>query len=361
VHVSRLVLRPFAAAALLSDQTSDGKCRMVVDLLRDDADLTVLIGPQVIFPRTVRLPAMAEPEALARVVLAEGRRTMIAAQNQLGGRRVEEVVIFGDGQHHSALKSLLEKELSLDVKLVDPFDKVELSPEAKASSQKLEYPGTFAPLLGMLIDEAAERRPVIDFLHPRKKPTPPDKRRIYVLAAAAVAAVLLFGLFLLQMQLWGLDDEIGSLRRQLAETESKAKASAKPKKDAEKLDQFAAGDIVWLDELARVSQQFPPATAAQVNELTARPQTKTSGGTMTLKGVTDELRTLGQIESKLASDRHIVARRGALTDPQLQGLNLTFHNEVVVSPPPDDARAVASKSSSSAEPTKTAPRQGGGR
>ena len=46
---------------------------------------------------------------------------MIAAQNQLGGRRVEEVVIFGDGQHHSTLKSLLEKELQLTVRLIDPF------------------------------------------------------------------------------------------------------------------------------------------------------------------------------------------------------------------------------------------------
>ena len=66
-------------------------------MLRDEADLTVLLGPQVIFPRTVRLPTVTEPEALARALLAEGRRTMIAAQNQLGGRKVEEVVIFGDG------------------------------------------------------------------------------------------------------------------------------------------------------------------------------------------------------------------------------------------------------------------------
>ena len=125
-HVSRLVLRPFAAAALLKDQLDDGKCRMIVDLLRDEADLTVLIGPQVIFPRTVRLPAINDADVLARTLLAEGRRTMIAAQNQLGGRRVEEVVIFGDGQHHSALKQLLEKELSLTVRLVDPFERVEL-------------------------------------------------------------------------------------------------------------------------------------------------------------------------------------------------------------------------------------------
>src|SRR6187200_3626317 len=121
VTVNRLVLRPFAAATLLKSQADDGKCRMIVDLLRDEADLTVLIGSQVIFPRTVRLPTVHEAEVLARTLLAEGRRTMIAAQNQLGGRRVEEVVIFGDGQHHSTLKTFLEKELTLPVRLVDPF------------------------------------------------------------------------------------------------------------------------------------------------------------------------------------------------------------------------------------------------
>src|SRR6478609_9007813 len=100
VTISRLVLRPFAAASLIKGSAEDGKCRMIVDLLREEADLTVLIGSQVIFPRTVRLPSV-EGEVLARALLAEGRRTMIAAQNQLGGRRVDEVVIFGDGQHHA--------------------------------------------------------------------------------------------------------------------------------------------------------------------------------------------------------------------------------------------------------------------
>src|SRR5438046_511642 len=109
ITVSRLVLRPFAAASLLKNQLDDGQCRMIVDLLRDEADLTVLIGSQVIFPRTVSLPLVSEAEVLGRTLLAEGRRTIIAAQNQLGGRRVEEVILFGDGEHHAALKLLLEK------------------------------------------------------------------------------------------------------------------------------------------------------------------------------------------------------------------------------------------------------------
>jgi Tfp pilus assembly PilM family ATPase len=136
VEVEQLLLRPFAAASLLKGQFADGKCRMIVDLLQGEADMTVLLGPQVIFPRTVRLPTVTEPEALARVLLAEGRRTMIAAQNQLGGRKVEEVVIFGDGKHHSSLKELLEKELSLTVRLVDPFESVEWADRTAAG--KLE-------------------------------------------------------------------------------------------------------------------------------------------------------------------------------------------------------------------------------
>ena len=146
---------------------------------------------------------------LGRTLLAEGRRTMIAAQNQLGGRRVEEVIIFGDGQHHAALKQLLEKELSLTVQLVDPFDSVEW---ADPRTAKPEYPGTFAPLLGVLIDEAAGASPVIDFLHPRKKPAPPDQRRRYIAIAAAAAAVLLIGFGIMQWRLWGLDSELNQLR-----------------------------------------------------------------------------------------------------------------------------------------------------
>src|SRR4051794_24538155 len=60
ITVGRLVLRPFAAASLIKDQLADDKCRMIVDLLRDDADLTVLIGSQVIFPRTDRHRLLAD-------------------------------------------------------------------------------------------------------------------------------------------------------------------------------------------------------------------------------------------------------------------------------------------------------------
>lgn len=333
ITVSRLVLRPFAAAALVKDQLDDGKCRMIVDLLQDEADLTVLIGSQVIFPRTVRLPSVPEAEALARALLNEGRRTMIAAQNQLGGRRVEEVVIFGDGQHHSTLKSLLEKELQLTVRLIDPFEKIECTAEAKAA--RPEFPGTFAPLLGMLLDEATSRPPVIDFLHTRKRPPPPNKRQTYLLAGALAATLLMAIGFYVQMQIWSLDDEISRLTGEKNRQQKTIAESAPPLAHAFALETYSAGDIVWLDELSRTSTRFPPPQSARVDELTATVQQK-GGANLKLIGVADQAGTILQIERKLNDEKHSVVGDGGQEDKALLAKGLPawrFDEQVAIKSP----------------------------
>jgi hypothetical protein len=355
ITVSRLVLRPFAAAALLKDQLTDGKCRMIVDLLKDDADLTVLIGSQVIFPRTVRLPAVSEAEILARSLLAEGRRTMIAAQNQLGGRKVEEIVIFGDGGHHAALKELLENELQLVVRLIDPFERVEWS---DARVARPEFPGTFAPLLGMLLDEATKTSPVIDFLHPRKKPAPPDHKRKYVMIGAAVAAVVLLAFGMMEWRLWSLDAEISQLGIDRFKQEKLAKEGEKPLKQAEVLDMFAAGDIPWLDELSRLSEKFPPPEAARLEELTGTFVPKV-GGQMKFTGYVDKSERVTQLEDILRDKQHSVKGFGTEKDPDREELPWRIDELITIAPPQErpppqpPATAAAAKA-----PGKTAPAPG---
>jgi Tfp pilus assembly PilM family ATPase len=359
ITLSRLVLRPFAAASLIKDQLGDGQCRMIVDLLRDEADLTVLIGSQVIFPRTVRLPLVSEADVLARTLLAEGRRTMIAAQNQLGGRRVEEIILFGDGQHHASLKQFLEKELSLTVRLVDPFERVEWG---DAHSRRPEYPGTFAPLLGMLLDEAASLPPVIDFLHTHKKPPPPDQRRIYAYIGAAAAAVILLGLGTMQWQIWSLDAEISTLRTTRNKQEKAAKESVKPIKDAESLDLFAAGDINWLDEMSRLADKLPPPEAAQINEFTAQTLPK-GGGQIKFVGYVDTSDRVGQLEDHLGDKQHKVTGRGTAEDPNRQALPWSLDETVTIAPPserppPVATKAAATKAQAAVKPAAPA-KQGG--
>ena len=363
LSLSRLVLRPFAAASLLKSETGDGKCRMVVDLLRDDADLTVLIGEQVIFPRTVRLPASAEPEILARALLGEGRRTIIAAQNQLGGRRVEEVVIFGDGLHHSTIKQALENDLAMPVKLVDPFDKVQWAEGTRAG--KPEFPGMFAPLLGMLLDEASETAHAIDFLHPRKKAAPPNQRRALMIAAAAIAAVLLLGFLVMQWQLWGLDSQIKTLQKQRADQESLAKKGAKPRDEAALLDRYSQGDVTWLDELRLVSERFPPAGTVVAESVTATYDPK-GGGRLIIDGVADQKERIAHIEQNVGDEQRSVSGNGAQLDLEAEtSLKWRFKETVTISRE-DDALPAASakgnagsKTAPKASSTKVSPTKGG--
>jgi Tfp pilus assembly PilM family ATPase len=352
ITVSRLVLRPFAAAALLKEQLADGKCRMLVDLLKDDADLTVLIGPQVIFPRTVRLPAVGEAEILARALLAEGRRTMIAAQNQLGGRKVEEIVIFGDGLHHTALKQLLEKELERPVRLVDPFERVEW---ADAAARRPEFPGTFAPLLGMLLDEAADVAPVIDFLHPRKRPEPPNQQRTYAILGAAMAAVFLLAFGLMQWSLWSLDAQISELGAEQFKRKKAATEGEKYRKQADVLDAFAVGDIAWLDELARLSEKFPPPETARVAELTAQVLPK-SGGQVKLTGFVDTAERVAQLEDALRDAQHSVNGRGTSEKTDRESLRWSFEEFISITPAPErpSPAAATAKGAAAASPA-TAP------
>ncbi|HMC10675.1 MAG TPA: hypothetical protein VKH44_05275, partial [Pirellulaceae bacterium] len=261
----------------------------------------------------------------------------------------------------STLKQFLEKELTLTVRLIDPFERVEW---ADPRTPKPESPGTFAPLLGMMLDEAASVVPVIDFLHTRKKPAPPDQRRRYVYAAAAVAAVILLAFGMMQWKLWSLDSEINTLRIARFKQEKAAKDSAKPIKDAESLDAFAAGDVTWLDEFARLSEKLPPPEAAVVFELTAQTLPKGGGGQIKFVGHVDKSERVGELEENLRDKQHTVRGKGTNQDPDLPALQWAFDETVTVAPPaerpPIAATAKSAPAKAPAATKTTVPAKQGG-
>ena len=62
--------------------------------------------------------------------------------------------------------------------------------DERALPARPEHAGRFAPLLGLLVDEVAESPHGIDFLHPRRRPAPPNATRRNVLIGATVAAAV---------------------------------------------------------------------------------------------------------------------------------------------------------------------------
>jgi Tfp pilus assembly PilM family ATPase len=357
LECKRLVLRPFAAASLIKERAADGRCRMLVDVLSSDADLTVLVGTQVMFPRTAKLPT-GDDEVVSRALVGEVRRTIIAAHNQLGGRRVEQVIVLGDGRHQVALRSLLQQELQLEVEVLDPLSFVELTDEARGDQPV--HSGAFAPLIGMLIDEATEQQPAIDFLHPRRRPEPPNHRRLYSWIGGTAAAVAVVLLGLVWYQLSSLDSKIAGLQKELNE-QTKLAQKGKPVRDeVARLDQFAAADVLWLEELRELSREFPPSNQAQVDELYGASKGTDDPATLTVQGAASESTVIAQIENALRDTRHVVTGSGGREDERATGgLRWKFKEEIRISPEGEVA-TVAPKSAEKT-PSKSSPSRRSGK
>ena len=308
---SRLVLRPFAAASLLRRRRSEApeRIRMLVDLLTGEADLTVLVDDDVVLPRTVRLPGEYDTPQQTRALVGEIRRTIAAAQNQLGGERVEAIYLCGGRNEHEALAESIAADLDISVKRFDPVVAVDVARSVQKAPP--QHPGRFAPLLGMLLEEADEQRHAIDFLNPRQKAAPPSQRRKYALIGGAVLSVVLLIVLLPKIMLWQLDAEIADLNRTFGDQGKPVKSAVELTKKVDQIERsWVSQDAVWLDELYDMSRpdepqrraSFPPAEHAMLTKLSVSSIPR--GGSISLQGVADGDATLADLHLRSRDDQH---------------------------------------------------------
>ena len=332
----RLVLRPCAAASLLcrrGDSTTE-RVRLLVDVLSDEADLTVLDDEQVVFLRTARLPGdvLTGPDVY-RPLLGEIRRTVAAAHNQLGGQKVEAIHLYGSGPAHSELATRIAEATGLPTRLFDPFEGLTLAPELARSMP--DATGRFAPLLGMLLDEADHLRHAIDFLNPRRAAPPPSPRRKLILAGIGAAAVAALGAWWIWSGLANLDAEIGEL---VARSRGADKTVEKAKEldlAAQAIEVWTKGDINWLDELRELASDLPRQQDVIITRLTmtvGQNGGATDGGKIELEGLMRETSTSGVLEAGLRDDYHNVQGRNLTQDSGQPGYGWKFASTVSVSP-----------------------------
>ena len=399
LKVCRMVLRPCAAASLLNRQAERAgeepgpaaEVRLLVDVLSNEADLTVMDGKNVVFLRCTRLPDdPLSSQGAVQQLLSEIRRTIAAAQNQLGGRRVQSIVLCGSGEQHAALANQISQDLSTPAELFDPFDGLALAGELAKGLP--DHADRFAPLLGTLLDELEQAEHAIDFLHPRRPPEPPSRRNALALAGLAagllVLAVIVYGYLRhhqtgqeiarlkaeshalgLMVKRAELKDEAadGSTGPALdweqlgAELEKMEKAPAavravprgrpapavdweeiegeveRMEKVADDVDKWTEFEVVFLDELRWLSESLleEPKEGEKPEAKLTRVQMSTvpGGGTIKLEGLARDDDAIQHVEDRLQGPpSHRVAGGDKREDDSDRDYNIWFDASVFVYP-----------------------------
>lgn len=298
-----VILRPCGTIAAIRKQVqldADEVC-LVVDRLGDEAELTAIDDDAILVARTVRLPGSAEYGPKSELLAAEVRRTLLAARTQLGGRQVAAIVVCGplEDVDREALESI-----GLPVASVNPFANLTLSDSVQRNVSAAEAE-RYAPLLGLLQQEASGSRHEIDFLRPRRPAAPPDRRRFWTTVATSVlTAVLLVGGALF-WKLNALDNEIAEMRRDSARRDKLVQVAERQSRFFDEVDDWLQKSPNWLIELRRLSKWLPDPGRLQLDQLQAD-LTSGGGGNITIKGMVDQSATVSELETTLRDQRHRV-------------------------------------------------------
>jgi Tfp pilus assembly PilM family ATPase len=329
VKLSRLVLRPASAASLVLRRSASAtaEVRLLVELLPEEADLTVLLGHKVVFLRCARLsadPLTVSPQTL----VSEIRLTMAAAQNQLAGKRVEQIVIFGSGQPHTDLARTIAQQLATPTELFDPFEGLSL--EGELRKQLPEPRGRFAAVLGMLANELAEEPQAFDFLHPRQRPEPPNRRNTYTLAGLAAGLLVLLVLLASWYQRSEGRAALVRLQAESKALDKKVTQANKLVKEAEEIDKWLADEIIWLDEFRWLSEKFPPAEDAMLTQLKMGVSSKQ--GEMVLDGLARNVDAVKRLDNSLHDERRRMAGKTKGEHKSGSSYDLQFRSSLLVTP-----------------------------
>jgi len=294
---SRMLLGPLASASLLKQTASPAEeVFLLVNRITDEVDLTVMAGGQAVLLRTIRLPEGVDEEQATGRLMAEITRTLAAVpQTHLAGETVESIYLFGNGDDYEDLAERIHDDLSLPARVFDPFEALDVDENLVP-----EDPGRFAPLLGMLLDEATDSHSV-DFLHPRQPPKPVDRRRIALIAGGVVAVVVLGALYAGWSMLAARDQEIAELRADGRKLESQVNEAALERELARTVRDWQTKNVIWLDELRDLSVRFPPGRDVVVLRLSASDQQQGGGG-IRLQGLVRDPKIVVEMEHRIRDE-----------------------------------------------------------
>jgi Tfp pilus assembly PilM family ATPase len=347
---TRMAIRSFSSASAWLRQDRTALTTLLVDLLEQEVDLTVVHAGQAVLSRNARLPRLETPGSSQHdeqgdldveddemvmgdkaprdsinlsLLMGEIRRTIVAVNNQLAKGDVDQIVLLGTDEQ---LSEQLASGLDLPVQLYNCLDQFEYRGTLPAAPER------FTALLGVLADEADGQQLALDFLHPRQPPhvaTRGEKTVRYGLLSfvgLAVVAAILVTAFMIRS---------GTLTAKLAESmelHRQTKDAAMIGVERQYIEGFVDANIVWLDEISLLSDHFPSSDDAIVRSMTlANP---TGGeGRISMDVNVSAAEKVGPMENKLREYFAAVSSDGIKPDESDPNYKTRFKQTIKVFPP----------------------------
>ncbi len=222
-------------------------------------EFTVVRGGSITFTRSVPAPSLASEVLLVNEV----RRNLTIYAGQNPGHPVRAVYVAEADGAVGGWAARLRTGLTVPVHSFDPL-------AGAAEGVPPQTRGRFAGAAGLLAGRAADALP-INFAAPRQPRTERDPKRKQLVIAAAVAGVLLLGGFGFgYAQLSAVDEQLRNLQTQKANLDDELARMDPDAKRLEAVDQWAAREVVWLDEWYDLSDRLPAGDTVRLLSFTAR-------------------------------------------------------------------------------------------
>jgi hypothetical protein len=200
----------------------------------------------------------------------------------------------------------------MPVKMLDPFTMAERADISVAATTQTV--GRFAPVLGALQFPNTTDR-LIDFANPRKKVEAKRPVARYIAAAAAGVAALGAGWWWYSSNHAALDSEIATLKQAVDGDAPILKTASKNIGDWKKLETFLKGDVLWIDELERLTTQAKDSETTYFGPTAFSLEPRTNAASVNTKFYTTVQDMVPEIQGAYRDENHAVRPTGLAANP----------------------------------------------
>lgn len=334
-----VVLRPSAAAMLYSIKASNSENAgdiVLVDLLADEIEIVIYRGKKIAFMRSVRMPQ--QTSGRINQIAGEVRRSLMACTTEPINPVTPEIIVWGRHDAHASDVSELQSVLPCNVQTLDPFTLVNFDKQVRTDEFQRLDTGRFASLFGLLLAHAsmpsstAQHPLLMDFKNPRRIT---EKRKSYKrpisfgLLGLSVASVLSF---LSWSSLKERAELVNRRESELKSLQSDVKKAEQSITRTELVDQFLDGNVIWLEQLRRLTDKMPPADQVIVKTISAKSNVAAGGGQLILQAAAKAPGVVHEMEASIRDEDHSVGGTGTNDLGEDQDYRWGFTHVISIAP-----------------------------